>query len=239
MVTGSVNAQDTGRPASDPRSEVSVQDTAPRVDVNQPAPEVNVEQHDAQVDVRTGEPEVAIDQPEPQVEIEQPEPDVSIQQAEPEVTVNTAEPEVSVEQEDPEVTIEKSEPDINIVRQSSEGEKQSSHQTSATLMQADLESLEGKSVVNSQGEEIGNVEEIVRSNDGSEIGFVVSAGGFLGIGDADIFVPASESHLEQDEIVYRTDRDTGELKDSAKYQEDRYQPISGQFRTLDEAQKSS
>lgn len=239
MITGSVNAQDNDNRASEARSQVSVQDTAPQVDVNQPAPEVNVEQHDAQVDVHTGEPEVAIEQPEPQVEIEQPEPDVSIQQAEPEVTVNTAEPEVNVHQEEPEVTIEKSEPDINIVRESSEGEQKSSHQTSATLMQAELESLEGKSVVNSEGEEIGSVDKIVSRRDGSEVGFVVSAGGFLGIGDSEIFIPASEAHLEEDDIVYRTNRDAGELKDSAKYQEDQYQPVSGQFRTLNEAQESS
>ena len=154
------------------------------------------------------------------------------------MTVNTAEPEVHVDQEEPEVTIEKAEPDINIVRQSSEGEEQSSHQTSATLMHADLESLEGKTVVNSEGDKIGTVEEIVLSREGGEVGFVVSAGGFFGIGDSEIVVPASDLHLEEDDIVYRTSRDAGELKDSAKYQEERYQSISGQFRTLSEAQEA-
>lgn len=237
IVSGSINAQESGR-VDEPRSELSVQDRAPHVDVNQPAPEVNVEQQDAQVDVRTGEPQIAIDQPEPQVEIEQPEPEVSIQQAEPQVTVNTAEPEVHVEQEEPEVTIEKSEPNINIVRQSAEGEEQSAHQTSATLMHADLESLEGKTVVNSEGDRIGTVEDIVLSRDGGEVGFVVSAGGFFGIGDSEIVVPASDSHLEEDDIVYRTSRDADELKDSVKYQEERYQAISGRFRTLSEAQEA-
>ncbi len=220
------------------QTRVSVEDSAPRVDLEQPAPRVNVKPHDAHVDVHAGDPEVSINQPEPQVEIDQPEPEVSIQQAEPEVVVNSAEPVVNVRQEKPEVTIEKSEPKINVVREGSDGSPKAQHQTSSTLLKAELDSLEGKEVVTSEGEKLGEVEKVV-TRDTGDTGFVVSVGGMLGIGGSEIFVPAEQSHLESDKIVWTTSLSTDEIEKSAKIQSDQYQPVSDEYKTLSEVREAS
>jgi sporulation protein YlmC with PRC-barrel domain len=68
-------------------------------------------------------------------------------------------------------------------------------------MTKQVKDLTGMKVVNRQGKQIGDVDEIVRkSQDGKEHA-VISVGGFLGVGDKDVAVPLDKLSISGDKVV--------------------------------------
>lgn len=235
-------------------STITVDEPAPRVQVEQPAPRVTAQQNQTQVEVETGEPEVSVNQPEPEVSIEQPEPEVSIQQPEPEVSVESAEPQVEVRQGEPEITVNTAEPEVRIIEKDASGERKdapgatdqraaespaSAEGSPQNLMGTRLDELEGKEVVTAAGESLGSVEDVVASRQGDEAGFVVSVGGFLGIGASEVFVPADEVEIQGDRIVWQTSQSSRAIRRSQEYQADQYQSVTDRYNTLQEVQESA
>lgn len=219
---------------------VTVDEAAPQVAIDQPAPRVTAEQTPTDVDVETGEPRVTVDQPEPEVSIEQPEPEVSVEQAEPQIDVNSAEPQVTVNEAEPEIEVKRAEPEIRVVNKDAEGNLKEGldAESAQSLVQVQLSDLEGREVVTASGESLGDVKDIVAGPQGSQPGFVVSLGGFLGLGSTDILVPAHEAELGDDTIVWQTQQSRDQLKRTHEYQAEQFESISGRYDTLGEAQRA-
>jgi len=81
------------------------------------------------------------------------------------------------------------------------------------LGQLSADDLIGKDVVNAQGDKIGSVDDIVIDNKNDKAVYaVVSAGGFLGIGDKKVVVPFEQLAPGQDEAVLTTTATVDQLK---------------------------
>jgi sporulation protein YlmC with PRC-barrel domain len=87
--------------------------------------------------------------------------------------------------------------------------------------------LVDRKVVNLQNKEIGEVEEVVQAPNGTA-SLVVEAGGFMGIGEKEVLVPLDEVRLSGNQLIWETQKDVSELKDSEeyRYEEDRYSTVA-------------
>lgn len=90
------------------------------------------------------------------------------------------------------------------------------------------EELQDRTVRNSQGEEIGEVQDVVMSNDGSEAGIVVGVGGILGMGKKEVFLSADELRAGPDgeEIVWESSVGEDSAKNLPEYDEERYTSLA-------------
>lgn len=71
--------------------------------------------------------------------------------------------------------------------------------------------LEDRDIVNLQGEELGNVQEVVTDTDGSISGVLVSVDGILGMGASEIFARAQDIRVTDDQLVWQTELDQDAL----------------------------
>lgn len=97
--------------------------------------------------------------------------------------------------------------------------------------QVSLQDLEDRKVVNLQGEEIGEVEDVVRSTVGNDTGLVVSVGGFWDIGDEELYFSMDQFRLQGDQLVLQTrlDADAIEESDAFSYNEENYTSIVEEY----------
>ncbi|MCK0507611.1 PRC-barrel domain-containing protein [Aromatoleum anaerobium] len=91
--------------------------------------------------------------------------------------------------------------------------------------------LRGTQVVDASGEQIGSVKTVVRSRQDENIHAVISAGGFLGVGDKEITVPLNRMRYEDGKL--RLSAGADELRARPEYRPEQYvelrpmdQPIS-------------
>lgn len=98
------------------------------------------------------------------------------------------------------------------------------------LMEVTAGELIGKTVVNQQGDEVGEIEDVVIGTGDKQVQAVVSVGGFLGIGDKSIAMSFDELRQGQDGNILLTSGATvDELKQRPAYEEgsgdfERYPP---------------
>ncbi len=85
------------------------------------------------------------------------------------------------------------------------------------------EDVIGSEVVNSKGDQVGKVTNLVIDADKVEYA-VVSVGGFLGIGDKEVVIPLDQLKLGEDQVYLITAETEDQLKQMPEYQEDQYQP---------------
>jgi putative membrane protein len=88
-----------------------------------------------------------------------------------------------------------------------------------------IEKLLGSPVVNTKGDKVGKIEDVVLDQTGKYFA-VVSVGGFLGIGAKDVAVPLNDLQLGQDEAYLMSAASEDQLKQMPKYDEDQYQPFA-------------
>jgi sporulation protein YlmC with PRC-barrel domain len=81
--------------------------------------------------------------------------------------------------------------------------------------------LEGMDVVNSQGDKVGDIKEVVLSQDRTKAHAVIEAGGFLGIGARDVLVPLEELRPQGDDRL-QMDTTKEQLKARGEYKSDQY-----------------
>jgi hypothetical protein len=181
--------------AAPPAPEVQVQQPAPNIQVQQPEPTIKVEQPPPQVTVQQPPPNVTIEQPPPQVTVEQAKPEVNVQQAQPKVEVQPqGQPNVQVQQPaQPEVT----------VTQPGQPQGQQPSATAAAGGDQWYSSLRGEEIVGqtlygANGEEIGEVNNLVAKQGGTTPDLLVGVGGFLGIGERDVAIPLNEVQMGPD-----------------------------------------
>jgi hypothetical protein len=109
-----------------------------------------------------------------------------------------------------------------------DGKRQIQISTSDNQLQSlDAKTLEDRKVVNLQNKTIGEVEEVVSGPNGAPA-LVVEAGGVMGIGEKEVLIPLDEVRLSGNQLIWQSQMDASQLKDSKQYSydEDRYSSIS-------------
>lgn len=197
--------------------------------------DITVDQEPAEIEVQQESPDITVEQAQPEVTITQPEPKVTVEKAEPNVTVEQiGEPEVTVEQAD--------DAQVNVNEEEHEKERQQGDQVDQnnqenSLMSHQVSDLEGMTVNNQEGEEIGDIQHIAKHDDSGELFAIVSVGGIWGFGATDIALSVSNMQLDNNQLVVNTNYGEDEIEDSSNdYQEDEYSPVDGEM-TLSEAQQ--
>ncbi len=177
-----------GQPQQQERdAEVQVQAPRPEVQVQQAAPEVQVQQPAPDVRIRQGQPEIQLDPARPQVNV-QPgqQPEIMVQEpparteaqvtrpGETQVQVQMGEPDVRIETAEPNVQVEQAEqqPKIEIVRMS----RREAEMQDAGIARGDLIGME---VVGSEGDGIGEVDDIIMAQGQRLDRLVIQMGGGL------------------------------------------------------------
>lgn len=95
--------------------------------------------------------------------------------------------------------------------------------------------VEGMTVVNAEGETLGQVESVVRHNDAGDLHAVVPVGGFWIFGGSDVALPLANMQLEGEKLVLQDIVGQDELDDFATgYDEERYSDVDDDM-TLSDA----
>lgn len=217
---------------------VAVQQGEPEVSVTQPEPEVNVSQAQPEVDVTAGRPAVDVDTAEPRVDVAQADPDVSVTQ--PELDVD-------VDQQDPDVAVRQATPDVSVEQEGAAGRTTGATDTdtetdpamaSGTAAADDeapagnavayairVDDLEGEGVINTTGEEVGEIEAILLDPVENAPVVIISVGGVFGIGDRELAFPYDDLTIAGDEIILNTTMSEDELKEMPEFDEDAYEAL--------------
>ncbi|GIK98282.1 MAG: hypothetical protein BroJett029_24910 [Alphaproteobacteria bacterium] len=87
------------------------------------------------------------------------------------------------------------------------------------LGQMTADELIGKSVVNQNGEEVGNISDIVINRQDQAVLAIIAVGGFLGIGEKNVAVPFEQLQPGEDEAVLMSSATEDELKGMPAYEE--------------------
>jgi hypothetical protein len=142
----------------------------------------------AQIQVQQNPAEITVEQPAPTVQVEQHRPQVTINQPPPDVTVQAAKPDISYERQGkPQVTVQQTEP------------KDASSQSSV-IAGMRREELVGKSVYGMHGQQAGEVADVVTTSGGQTASVLLDVGGFLGLGEKRISIPAQELKFDGNRI---------------------------------------
>ncbi|MBR2514320.1 MAG: PRC-barrel domain-containing protein [Halomonas sp.] len=204
--------------------------------------DVKVEQESAEIEVQQESPDITVEQPEPTVTIEQPEPNVTVEEADPNITVEQGgETEITVEQaDDADVEVNRSDEERDQDdRDRQEGRDNGHSDRDNALMSKQVSDLEGMTVVNQEGEEVGDVQHIAKHNESNELFAIVSVGGIWGFGSTEVALPIDEMQMQDDQLVVNTDYGSDEIEDSSnEYEEDSYSEVDSDM-TLSEAKQSS
>jgi putative membrane protein len=87
-----------------------------------------------------------------------------------------------------------------------------------------IEEVLGSSVVNADGEEVAEIEDIVVDQDQTHYA-ILSVGGFLGIGDKKVAIPLDQLQLGEDETYLMSGETEEQLEAMPEYEEGQYQPL--------------
>lgn len=202
------------------RTEVRVEGEPADVSVDQGAAEIRVEQQP---------PDVTVEQQAPKVTIEQPDPDVTVEQSEPNVTVEeTGQANVEVERAQ-EADAQMRDTDQQDQAQQDEAQQDRDQATrdrdseGNALMNMEVGEIEGYTIYSREdGEEIGDVDRVVRDTQTGDIYVVVTKGGFLGFGKDEFGYKLDNVELRgDDELVVRS----GDDGVSGDYGSDQYEDL--------------
>jgi putative membrane protein len=90
-----------------------------------------------------------------------------------------------------------------------------------------IEEVLGASVVNAEGDEVAEIEDVVLG-EGDQYYAILSVGGFLGIGDKKVAVPLDQLQLGEDEAYLMSGETEEQLEQMPEYDEEQYRPLQRQ-----------
>lgn len=193
--------------------------------------DIRVEQEPAEIEVEQEPPEVTVEQQAPEVTIEQPDPNVEIDQAEPDVTVEQqGEAEVRVEGAD-EASAEIRDDDQRDEDRDQNGmtEDDRNGQDHADRGQGiEVSELENRDLINQDGEELGDIDRVVRDTQSGNIYVIVTDGGFLGFGEDEMAYPIENLEIRSEgEVVLQSQ--SGE-RSADEFDDDNFEELDGDER---------
>jgi putative membrane protein len=106
-------------------------------------------------------------------------------------------------------------------------QQQSTEQQAATQPeeQVNVEEVLGSQVVNTNGEEVAEIEDLVMDQN-QDLYAVLSVGGFLGIGEKRVAVPLEDLQLSEDQVYLMTAATEEQLEQMPEYDEQQFQPYA-------------
>ena len=125
------------------------------------------------------------------------------------------------EMEQPDAAIQAEQEETMEGEAATEAEQQAATQPQGEIS---LEEVLGSSVVNSAGEEVAEIEDIVLGQD-QKYYAILSVGGFLGIGDKKVAIPLDQLQLGEDQVYLMSAQTEEQLEEMPEYEEDQYQPL--------------
>jgi sporulation protein YlmC with PRC-barrel domain len=108
--------------------------------------------------------------------------------------------------------------------QTGDSQSQQNAPTVAELRQR-ADELIGRTVVNRDGADVGELSEIVLSKQKNQPHAVIEVGGLLGIGAKEVAISFDELQLGQENITLMSQKSEQELKDMPAYEETQYTPL--------------
>lgn len=113
-----------------------------------------------------------------------------------------------------------------LARDGGRGNNDSADESSAapqTIYDLPIDDLLGRSVVNSNNQNVGTVDQVAANPRTNELGVVVRSGGLRGIGGTKVFVDADDLRAGPEQrLVWNTDKTEAEIEETASYQEENY-----------------
>lgn len=161
-----------------------------------------MQQKPAQITVEQPAPTVQVQQPKPQVTINQPPPNVKVQQAQPDVNYERqGQPQVQVQQTgQPNVNVEQSGQQSQSANAQHDQSSNAGAAGGSTIATMHRDQLVGKNVYGMRGQEAGEVADVVTTSGGQISSVLVDVGGFLGLGEKRISIPAQELQFNGNRI---------------------------------------
>ena len=169
----------------------------------------------ADITVKQPPPVVTVDPKAPNVTVYTEKPDVKVTQPPPKVTVTEQKPDVSVQTGDPAVKVDPAgKPDVTVVRpgdrdvgsgttaapaaRDTAGRNAVAPTANVSPLAAEAESFIGRNVYGTNGEDIGEIQNLLIGTDGRVRAAVIEFGGFLGIGENEVAVPWDQLSISGD-----------------------------------------
>jgi sporulation protein YlmC with PRC-barrel domain len=183
-----------------PRPEVNVAMVQPQVQVNQPPPQVQVtQQQPPQVEVQPAEPRVTVQQPGTQSNVQVQEsdtpPTVHYERAEPRVVINQAPGQPNVRIEKADETQARGEPRREAAAPLAAAPGAASRQSISVAQ------LKKMNLYDARGNRLGDVEQVLQAQEGGKRHFVIGIGGFLGIGERHVVIPAENVVMRGNRLI--------------------------------------
>lgn len=113
------------------------------------------------------------------------------------------------------------------VQEQAEQEQAQNEQKETPPYQAAASKLMDKSVQDSQGEQLGSVEDLLLDEQNQISHVVVSSGGFLGLGGRNVALPIDQIEMQEDAVVYNGDKQQFSDLPEFAYQEDAQEQAVG------------
>lgn len=196
------------------KAPASAQRTADGADVLvQPGtPAVTVQQQRPEITVRQPQPVVTVNIPQPEITVRMPKPDVNVARGQPQVqVVQSAQPQVQVQRADqqPVIRYESAEPKVVVNR--AKGQPQVRVESAAQnqdgtngpqrqVRQISASELTDMDVMNGRGQQVGDVERLVRGQD-KQLYAVVGHGGTFGLGEKEIVLPVDHLTMHDGRLM--------------------------------------
>jgi sporulation protein YlmC with PRC-barrel domain len=193
----------------------------------------------ADIVVQQPPPTVTVDPKAPNVTVQTPKPEVNVVQPPPQVTVTTPEPKVDVQTSQPDVKVVPSgQPNVTVVpppgggvgtttptdRGPAAGKAAVAPAAGTFPMTAEAEKFMGKDVYGANGEDVGDLENLLIGPDGRVRAAIVEFGGFLGIGTNKVAVPWDQLQITGDRVVTNLTKE--QVRTMPRWEKDR---PSGEF----------
>ena len=210
-----------------PQPEITIKMPPPDVQVSQAQPQVSVNQAKPQVQVvQPAAPQVQVQAAQPNVQVQRSadsQPNVTVQPTD-------GKPTIKYDREEPKVVVNQAKGDPNINVQQSGGANATDAATGAAQSRVaanqapaavvppvgvpavvapraattgggvTVAQLNALNLYNAQGNELGDVEHVIRGQDG-KTSIVIGHGGFLGLGEKQVAIPLEQVAMRGDRLV--------------------------------------
>ena len=93
------------------------------------------------------------------------------------------------------------------------------------MMGMKAQELIGREVVNASGKDIGEIDDIVVSDQDQEIYAVIGVGGFLGLGGKNVAIPFEQLRLGAENVILMSERSESDLKEMPAYKQGQWKSV--------------
>jgi sporulation protein YlmC with PRC-barrel domain len=184
-------------------ADVLVQPGSPTVTVQQQRPEITVRQPQPVVTVNIPQPEITVRMPQPDVNVARGRPQVQVvpsEQAQVQVQPAGQQPLIRYESAEPRVVVNRAQGAPQVRVEAMAQDPAGSSTAGRQVRQVSASALTAMDVMNGRGQQVGDVERLVRGED-KKIYAVVGHGGLFGLGEKQILLPVDRLMMHDGRLM--------------------------------------